>query len=190
MTGAEVALAAAVAPEVIGATAAGTAAAAGTGAALGGMTAAGLGSAGLAAGEMAGLGAAGMGGGTAALFGAGAPTLASSMMAAPAAAAPVAGMGGGTAALFGAGTSGASPLAIDMATMGPAATSSGFPWAKMATQMGRGMLQQDQQQPAPPPQRPPQAGAPQSNAEILKRLQMMQGPRSNFGGLLAQAMGR
>ena len=132
MTGAEVALAAAVAPEVIGATAAGTAAAAGTGAALGGMTAAGLGSAGLAAGEMAGLGAAGMGGGTAALFGAGAPTLASSMMAAPAAAAPVAGMGGGTAALFGAGTSGASPLAIDMATMGPAATSSGFPWAKMS----------------------------------------------------------
>ena len=188
MTGAEVALAAAAAPEILGATAAGTAAA-GTGAALGGMTAAGLGSAGLAAGEMAGLGAAGMGGGTAALFGAGAPALASSMMPATAAAAPVAGMGGGTAALFGAGTSGASPLAIDMATMGPAATSSGFPWARMATQMGKGMLQQDQQQPAPA-QRPPQAGAPQSNAEILKRLQMMQGPRSNFGGLLAQAMGR
>jgi hypothetical protein len=107
MTGAEPAIIAAVAPEVIaGATAAGTA----------------------AAGTAAGLGAgaaAGLGGGTAGLFGAGtsalAPTTASIIAPAAAAAAPVAGMGGGTAAMFGAGTAGVSPLAAELASVPAAA---------------------------------------------------------------------
>lgn len=184
MTGAEVAVAAALAPEIIGATAAGTAAA--TGATAAGLGAAGgtaLGS-GLLASEAAGMGAAaaGMGGGTASLFGG---AVAPEMIAAPTAitgaalapaqtvAAPMAGMGGGTASLFG-------------PSVAPASASSGLPWAKMAGQMGKGMVGQDQQQ-ATHAQRPPQGQSPQmSNQEILQRLKMAQAGRSNFAGLLGR----
>lgn len=183
MTGAEVALAAAAAPEILGATAAGTAAATGA-------TAATLGAAGAGFGAMAGApmaAAFGMTPEIAAGLGAGA----SLMPSAAAAAAPVAGMGGGTAALFGAGTSGASPLAINLATTPMAAPGASFPWAKMAGNMGQRMAgDQGQQQPmAAPAQRPPQAGQPTSTQEILARLQRGMGPRSNMAGLLGQAIG-
>ena len=89
-------------------------------------------------------------------------------------AAPMAGMGGGTASLF----------APSIAP--PAAASSGLPWAKMAGQMGKGMVGQDQQQ-ATHAQRPPQGQSPQmSNQEILQRLKMAQAGRSNFAGLLGR----
>ena len=198
MTGAEVAVAAALAPEIIGATAAGTAAATGaTAAGLGAAgTAAGLGAADLVAGgTAAGFGAgllapeaaaagagAGMGGGLTSMFGG---ALAPEMVAAPTAvtgaglapaptvAAPMAGMGGGTASLFG-------------PSVAPASASSGLPWAKMAGQMGKGMVGQDQQQ-ATHAQRPPQGQSPQmSNQEILQRLKMAQAGRSNFAGLLGR----
>lgn len=184
MTGAEVALAAAAAPEILGATAAGTAAATGA-------TAATLGAAGAGFGAMAGApmaAAFGMTPEIAAGLGAGAGL----MPGAAAAAAPVAGMGGGTAALFGAGTSGASPLAINLATTPMAAPSMGMPWAKMAGNMGQQMMrdQGGQQQPmAAPAQRPPQAGQPTSTQDILARLQRGMGPRSNMAGLLGQSIG-
>lgn len=174
----------AVAPELIGAgaTAAGTAAALGAGA---GATAAG-----------AGLGA-GLGGGTAALFGAGTGALAPSTlgllgggaaMGSAAAPAAAAGMGGGTAALFGAGTAGASPLATQLAMTTPAA--GGMNMNALQTMM-KGAAQgmgQPQRQPAPAAQPRGMTGDIQSNADILKRLQLqaMMGPRSDFAGLLGR----
>lgn len=170
MTGVEeAALVAAVAPEVVGATA-GTAAA--TGAAAG-----------------AGALGAGMGGGTAALFGA-APGMAASMMAPEAAAGLGAGMGGGTAALFGPATAGVSPFAAEMATVTPASAGMNVPWSKLATQAGKGLLQPQQPQGMGGAQRPPSSAQAESAAQIMQRLQRGMGPRSNFAGLLGQALGR
>ena len=98
----------------------------------------------------------------------------------------MAGMGGGTAALFGAGTSGASPLAIEMAGMAPAASSSGLPWAKMAGQMGKGLLA-DEQKPTPHAQRPANNSQPMDSAQIMERLRRAQSQRSNWAGLLGGA---
>ena len=177
MTGAEVAVASALAPELLGA-------AAGAGIA-GGATAAGLGAAGASA-----LGA-GMGGGTAALFGpaalgAASTPLATSLMAPAVAPAATlgAGMGGGTAALFG-------PQALGgMGAPGMGTAASGFPWQKMAGHMGKNMLEDEQQQPAPAGQRPQSNATTMDSAEIMKRLRMAGGQRSNWGGLLGQAIGR
>lgn len=193
MTGAEIPVAMAIAGAEAG-TAMGATAASMIPAAIGaGTTAAGLGAAGMAAGEAAGMGAP---------FSAAAPTFGGMGAASPFA---TSAMSAGAPMPFftEAASLGAAgdPMAMGV-TMAQPSLSMGAPlpstptppWQKMATnmagQMGRGMLQDSQQQPAAPAQRPPQAGTPQSNAEILKRIQMMQGPRSNFGGLLAQAMGR
>ncbi len=207
MTGAEVAVAAALAPEIIGATAAGTAAATGA-------TAAGLGAAGTAAGTAAALtptamalGEAGAGllstgmGGVGGMLGATeAAPLASTLLApgavapsfteaaaaagaAPLSAPPMAGgLGLSPSAMFG---SGASPLPAGMSMEPPGAGS--FPWAKMAGQMGKQLMGGDQQQQATHAQRPPQGQSPQmSNQEILARLKMAQAGRSNFAGLLGR----
>ena len=172
MTGVEeAALVAAVAPEVMGAAAGGATAATAAGAGLG-----------------AGLGA-GMGGGTAALFGA-APGMAASMMAPEAAAGLGAGMGGGTAALFGPATAGVSPFAAEMATVTPASAGMNVPWSKLATQAGKGLLQPQQPQGMGGAQRPPSSAQAESAAQIMQRLQRGMGPRSNFAGLLGQALGR
>lgn len=128
---------------------------------------------------------AGVGGGTAGLFGA-APGLAATMLPAAEAAAPMMGMGGGTASLFGA--AGASPLATSMAGLAPQAAGMGMDPKMMMRGASQLMGPQQQQQPAPA-QRPPQGPPPQSNAEILERMKRMQGQRSNFAGLLGQAIG-
>ena len=185
MTGAEIPVAMAIAGAEAG-TAMGATAASMIPAALGaGTTAAGLGAAGMAAGEAAGLGAP---------FSAAAPTFGGMGGASPLATSMM-GAGAPTPFFTEAASLGAAgdPMALPVAMGSPMSPATTPPWAKMASKaamnMGKGLLQDQQPQPAPA-QRPPQAGAPQSNAEILKRLQMMQGPRSNFGGLLAQAMGR
>lgn len=187
MTGAEPAIAAAVAPELFG-LAAGTA----TGAALGtGATAATLGSAGATFGALAGAPLAtapmvGLGGGTAALFGA-TPEVAAAMGSSAlipgalpeVAAAATPGMGGGIASLFGPTATGGMP----------ASTSLWNPkMANMAGRMGSNMLNDQGPQPVQA-QRPPQTAQPTSTQDILARLQRGMGPRSNMAGLLGQAIG-
>lgn len=203
MGGPEIALAAAVAPELIAGVSSATAA--GLGAA---GTAAGLGAAGTAAGTAAGLGAAGMGGGMASLFGpAGigavapevaavgmaealpaslSPGLAASMMEPVAASGPMVaspapgGMGGGLGKLFGMEAAGG------MGAPGMGVASSGLPWAKMAGQMGKGLLA-DEQKPTPHAQRPANNSQPMDSAQIMERLRRAQSQRSNWAGLLGGA---
>lgn len=184
MTGAEPAVIAAVAPEVIGATAAAAAPAAAT-----------LGATG------AGLMGAGMGGGTAAMFGTAASPMATSLLA-PAAATPMfteaaalgagmgGGMGGGTAALFGTGASALPGMApMSLGAPAPVTGMDRFgAFMDKAQPILKGLDQamgKQQQQPMPvPAQRPAQTAQPMSSADILAKLQKGGGGRSNFAGLL------
>ncbi len=100
-----------------------------------------------------------------------------------AAAAP-GGMGGGTASLFG---SGASPMPAGLSMAPPGGGGMNMPSGK-AMQAASQMMGGDQQQPMPAQR--PTPGQPQSQAEIMQRLKMMQGGRSNMAGLLGAAMGR
>ena len=60
---------------------------------------------------------------------------------------------------------------------------------QMASQMGKGLLQPQQPQ-GGGAQRPPSSAQAESAAQIMQRLQRGMGPRSNFAGLLGQALGR
>lgn len=180
MTGAEVALLAAAAPEIAGAAAGATAA---------GTAAAGAGAAGLAGGASGMMGAG--------IAGSAAAPMTASLMA-PAAATPffteaamAAGaspmMGGGTAAMFGTGA----PLMPEMAALSmgaPPAAGSAFKMPPMTAMNAASKMMGGGQQQAPSAQRMP-SQAPMSQAEIMQRLKMLQGGRSNFAGLLGQAIG-
>ena len=195
MTGAEAAIIAAAAPEVIGATAAAGTAAAGTAAA---GTAAGAGMFGsavapLTAAEMA-----------APIVAEGAaPFLMEPMMMAPGAA-PTVGVSNATLmptmqemlAPYG----GVDPHAMDMG-----AANFNSPWEKMRLagakamgnvnfpsmmmKQGANMLGQQPQSGGGGGRGPTSFGTPMSRDEIMQRLKMLQGGRSNFAGLLGQAIG-
>jgi hypothetical protein len=93
--------------------------------------------------------------------------------------------GGGTSSMFGSGQ-GVMPQGLSTS---PTPSSFGL---KMPSMRGMNsaskMMGGEQQQQAPAAQRMP-SQAPMSQAEIMQRLKMLQGGRSNFAGLLGQAIG-
>lgn len=126
------------------------------------------------------------------MFGAGATPLASGLLAGAegAAATP---FFTEAASLAGQGV----PMGMDIAMGSPSWTaaapkaglSSSF--ANMMAKQGANMLGQQSQQGGGGGGRGPTSfGTPMSREEIMRRLQMMQGNRSNWAGLLGQAIGR